>query len=611
MDRRPQQQYSPQPPRPHTQARSQGYQVSAQFRPLSLPELQHTAPTFAGRFPPLGAPLPALPPPASFPVPLQNQNLRLPSESNGHGVPNSYSSAGNPASYPTPTGVFHLGGPRGSFGYTQPPPLAPSALRPQAPSPMRYAGHVDTSRSSSNFNARPPFSDSPFSNPPKPDSFLWTSKLRPSRPVQAPVTWDSPVVHHNIDARSLHDAPRPPPTLPIPNNPPAHSPCSFRPPSMSIPASATSQSFCDIRIRVHRDDSGAASPPGEITSSPTLSFQLHSSPSCSCPLSSLTFHSPLEATPPSSSLSITCPPSLLPPSLSQSLPPVEKPPFSPSQQSSPPSPSPVVSHPPTSLARLMNPLSTSPQLGGDNQGVPLDTRVHEGTQDDEPENPAVQDAGSNWALAEQPSSAVASKPSLGEGERQLKARTTNHKIADACNELLNKHNAEWLDLANKNGWPMERLRRAGLFHLTKKLNGELPTGRKLKLVDLHQRLKANEKVMQEVNKGAKSKKVQKWTKELKAHRATKIVGTRGSSNRIRKAGTNGYKALKDVADTLSANTGAITFGFVARSEFGTPVTAGLYGSGNMEDFLQETYNVSAFDFLLSAEAYSCLAHLKK
>ncbi|KAJ8072824.1 hypothetical protein PM082_016383 [Marasmius tenuissimus] len=150
---------------------------------------------------------------------------------------------------------------------------------------------------------------------------------------------------------------------------------------------------------------------------------------------------------------------------------------------------------------------------------------------------------------------------------------------------------------------------AGLFHVTRKLNTELPAGHKLKLRDLHLRLKANEKVMKEVKLGKESSKVKKWIKAVKEHRASKLVGTRGSSKGIGKAGTNGYKNLKNAADNLSATTGALTFGLVCRSEFSTPVNSGLYGNRNMEGFLQETFKVSAFDFLLSAEAYSCMAHV--
>ncbi|KAL0056581.1 hypothetical protein AAF712_016814, partial [Marasmius tenuissimus] len=240
----------------------------------------------------------------------------------------------------------------------------------------------------------------------------------------------------------------------------------------------------------------------------------------------------------------------------------------------------------------------------------------------------AQDAENNWALTNQPDSATASTPTLGEGERQLKSRTTNLTIAVTCADLLNKQDQEWLDLAKSKGWPIERVRRVreirartnkmkdpspyqvGLFHVAKKLNSDLPAGRKLKLIDLQHRLKANAKVMAEVKKGKESLKVKKWTKQLKEHCATKIVGTKGSSQGIRKAGTTGYKALKHLDDTLSVTTGALTFGFLCRSEFSTPVSGGIYGSGNMEEFLQDTYKTSAFNFLLAAELYSCLAHLK-
>ncbi|KAL0058609.1 hypothetical protein AAF712_014705 [Marasmius tenuissimus] len=210
-------------------------------------------------------------------------------------------------------------------------------------------------------------------------------------------------------------------------------------------------------------------------------------------------------------------------------------------------------HPPLPTS-LKNPFSSS--------------RDEEGS---EAENPVLQDAESNWALAEQPSLATASKPLLGEGERALKSRTTDATIAE--------------------------------------LNTTLPAGQKLKLKDLHHCLKANQKVMAEVKKGNRSLKVKKWVQEVKEHHAAKLVGTRGLSKGIRKAGTNGYKNLKNVADNLSATTGALTFGIVCRSEFGTPVTSGLYGSGNMEHFLQDTFKVSALDFLLSAESYSCMAHV--
>ncbi|KAJ8082524.1 hypothetical protein PM082_008379 [Marasmius tenuissimus] len=48
---------------------------------------------------------------------------------------------------------------------------------------------------------------------------------------------------------------------------------------------------------------------------------------------------------------------------------------------------------------------------------------------------------------------------------------------------------------------------AGLFHVAKKLNSNLPAGRKLKLIDLQHCLKANVKVMAEVKKGKESLKV--------------------------------------------------------------------------------------------------------
>ncbi|KAJ8092606.1 hypothetical protein PM082_006931 [Marasmius tenuissimus] len=485
----------------------------------------------------------------------------------------------------------------------------PTAAVSLSLNPLGYAQHNSTPRSSG-FNScqlpafnspqpgsfsqppRPPFSQTPrppslqlpapasqptqpFLQTPKPaSSFLQALKPKPVFP--ATVAWDEPIVNHNVDV-SPTPAARP-----------------FRSPSMSVQSSSQSQSFHDMHHQVH---------PHDDVSRPTTSLSHHSPLSISRPSSSQRTSNP--------SLSVLCPlaPCSQPPTS------VASPPSRPSPSVTRPStptsrPPPSALRPSSSIASLMNPSSSS--------------RDEEGSKG---ENPILGDAESNWALAEQPSSATASKPSLGESERELKSRTTDMAIADACAELLAKHDQEWLDLATKKGWPIERVWRvreirarvngmrdptpyqAGLFHVTRKLNTELPAGHKLKLRDLHLRLKANEKVMKEVKLGKESLKVKKWIKAVKEHRASKLVGTRGSSKGIRKAGTNGYKNLKNAADNLSATTGALTFGLVCRSEFSTPVNSGLYGNGNMEGFLQETFKVSAFDFLLSAEAYSCMAHV--
>ncbi|KAJ8073039.1 hypothetical protein PM082_019907 [Marasmius tenuissimus] len=557
--------YSPQPSERHPQPQARSYEASDRFRP---PSTARPESDYCGNFLPTTAsfmPAPQSASSRSYAGPTYSQGYEPPHNVDTRRVvPNA--NVGVSGHNPTAANVFRFGEPGGPFRPQQKLPTIAASLSPAVASsqrldPLGYPQHNATQ--SPNFNSRhppifglsqptifkqtsrPPFLQTPVSKAAQP--FLHTPKTQPTRPAPTPVTWDNPIVNHNVDAQSLRNTTLPP-LRSVFNGPPTPSDRPFQPPSMSAQDSAESRSFRDMHREVHPNKDSA--------------------------ITSLHQPTPLQGYP--------------------------------STPIFPPRPS-------SSTAKVVNASSS---------------RDEESSDDDNSGNPAAQDAENNWALADQPDSVAASAPTLGEGERQLKSRTTDRTIADACADLLNKHDQEWLDLAKKNGWPMDRVRRAreirirtnnmkdptpyqaGLFHVTKKLNSDLPKGRKLKLIDLHQRLKANDKVMKEIKIGHGSSKVKKWTKQLKEHRATKIVGTRGSSKGIRKAGTNGYKALKHSADTLSATTGALTFGFVCRSEFGTPVSGGIYGSGNMEDFLQETYKTSAFDFLLAAESYSCLAHLR-
>ncbi|KAL0069949.1 pre-mRNA-splicing factor cwc22 [Marasmius tenuissimus] len=593
-----QQYYTPQPAQSRLQLQFQTYEAPVRFQ---TPSVAQSMPQYGGHSLSPAASL-TLPPLSNFSV--SHSGPHFPPNETGRAASSSHAGVGSRNS--TPSNLFRFGGDTGGpFGHQKSLPSMSRSSTPAAASrslnPLGYAQH-DFTPKSSGFNSRqipafdspqsesflrtprPPFSQSqapasrqaqPYLQTPKPaPSFLQAPKPKPARLV--PVTWDEPIVNHNFDAQNLRSNIPPPLPLPPPGNSPTPAARPFRPPSMSIQSSSQSRSFHDMHHQVHSHQVDAP---------------------VSRPTTSLSHHSP----------SITIPPSS-PPCPSPSIP---RPSSSFTRPATPPSHSSTSArHSSSSIAKLMNPSSSS--------------RDEEGS---EAENPVPRDAESNWALAEQLSLATASKPSLGEGEHALKSRTTDATIAEACAQLLTKHDQEWLDLVKNKGWSIERVRRvreirarvngmrdptpyqAGLFHLTRKLNTTLPAGQKLKLQDLHHRLKANQKVMAEVKKGNRSLKVKKWVQEVKEHRAAKLVGTRGSSKGIRKAGTNGYKNLKNAADNLSATTGALTFGIVCRSEFGTPVTSGLYGSGNMEHFLQDTFKVSAFDFLLSAESYSCMAHV--
>ncbi|KAJ8072823.1 hypothetical protein PM082_016382 [Marasmius tenuissimus] len=460
-----QQYYSPQPTQNCLQPQVQTYKAPVLFW---TPSAAQSTPRYGGHLPPPAASL-TLPPPSNFSASYPGPHL--PPNNAGRVASSSYAGVGGRDS--TPSTVFRFEGDTGGPFRRQ--ESSPSMSRSSTPTaavspslnPLGYAQHNSIPRSSG-FNSRqlpafispqpgsfsqpprPPFSQTlrpPFSQTPRPpssqlpapasqptqpflqtpkpaSSFLQAPKPKPAFP--ATVAWDEPIVNHNVDARNLRNNILPPLSLPPINSSPTPAARPFRPPSMSVQSSSQSQSFHDMHHQVH---------PHDDVSRPTTLLSHHSPLSISRPSSSQRTSNP--------SLSVLCP-----------LAPCSQPPTS---VASPPSrPSPSVTRPSTptsrpppsalrsssSIASLMNPSSSS--------------RDEEGSKG---ENPVSGDAESNWALAEQPSSATASKPSLGESERELKSRTTDIAIADACAELLAKHDQEWLDLATKKGWPIERVRR--------------------------------------------------------------------------------------------------------------------------------------------------------
>ena len=307
----------------------------------------------------------------------------------------------------------------------------PAPLRSQNPNPLSYIQH-HTTLMSSVFNLRqpPPIFNLPrLSVPNSAPSSLTALKRIPSSPAQPSLTWNKPIISDSVDARSLQEATLTPIFTPAPKSSLACDPRPFQPPSMSLQNSSGSQSFQDMCSHVHND--GSVSPP---VSRPSTSLSQRPSQ----------IRTSVSSSPgPSPSLSVIHPPS----TPSQQPSPVATPPsplLTPSLCTGRPSIS--LSHPSPSTLRPM--LSIA------------DLMSHETPKDISPVNPVLQGAENNWALAEKSDLVTTSNPSLGEGERQLKSRTTDSTIARACAELLSKHDTEWLELAKKNGWSIERVRRA-------------------------------------------------------------------------------------------------------------------------------------------------------
>ncbi|KAJ3715185.1 hypothetical protein C8R42DRAFT_646106 [Lentinula raphanica] len=127
--------------------------------------------------------------------------------------------------------------------------------------------------------------------------------------------------------------------------------------------------------------------------------------------------------------------------------------------------------------------------------------------------------------------------------------------------------------------------------------------------EIHAELQADKEMMKEVE-NPRSKKVPEWKEALKEAQEDAFVGTRGSSRAVRRQGTAVMNRAKRELENLSRLTGAFTFGMMCQGDFGTTITPAFWGIGPMEDFLMDTFKISCFDFIKSAQSYACLASVK-
>ncbi|KAK1236164.1 hypothetical protein PQX77_000595 [Marasmius sp. AFHP31] len=230
-----------------------------------------------------------------------------------------------------------------------------------------------------------------------------------------------------------------------------------------------------------------------------------------------------------------------------------------------------------------------------------------------------------WSVAESDGQQTsAPKASMGTAEKELKRYTTDRKLAKAVADFVKNYDDAVVDLAKGLNVDPGRVRKligfhrrervkkeptpyqAGLFKKAQMVNGDREKGDRVKLKDMHQLLQDDKRMMAEVEKGLKSTKVQQWVEELKAVREEKFNGERGSEKAIAREATSTMDHVKLEMENMSRSTGAFTFGFMCRSEFGSSVAPAYWGLGPIEDFLWVKFKMTGFDFVSAAQAFACL-----
>ncbi|KAK1223598.1 hypothetical protein PQX77_013527 [Marasmius sp. AFHP31] len=234
------------------------------------------------------------------------------------------------------------------------------------------------------------------------------------------------------------------------------------------------------------------------------------------------------------------------------------------------------------------------------------------------QNPSWSVAGSN----EQQSSAP--KASMGTAEKELKRYTTDRKLSKAVAEFVKNYDEAVVNLARDLNVDPGRIRKligfhrqerakkeptpyqAGLFKKARMVNEDREKGDRVKLQEMHRLLRDDKRMMAEIEKGLKSSKVRQWIEELKAVREEKFNGERGSEKAIAREATSTMENVKLEMENMSRSTGAFTFAFMCRSEFGSSVSPAYWGLGPIEDFLWVKFKMTGFDFVSGAQAFACL-----
>ncbi|KAL0058011.1 hypothetical protein AAF712_015330 [Marasmius tenuissimus] len=232
----------------------------------------------------------------------------------------------------------------------------------------------------------------------------------------------------------------------------------------------------------------------------------------------------------------------------------------------------------------------------------------------------------SWSVVEESSEQEPSAPkaSMGAAEKELKKYTTDRKLVKAVAEFVKNYDEAVVTLATNLKVDPGRIRKligfhrrertkkdptpyqAGLFKKAQSVNEDREKGDRVKLKDMHRLLQNDKKMMAEIEKGLKSTEVQQWIAELKAIREERFIGERGSEKAIAREATSTMEHVKLEMENMSRSTGAFTFAFMCRSEFGSSVSPAYWGLGPIEDFLWVKFKMTGFDFVSSAQAFACL-----
>ncbi|KAL0568067.1 hypothetical protein V5O48_013928 [Marasmius crinis-equi] len=284
------------------------------------------------------------------------------------------------------------------------------------------------------------------------------------------------------------------------------------------------------------------------------------------------------------------------------------------------------------LARLLEPLTPSSSTNQRTSRMPIPPNpdvaelqpIARRSPSPGPPQPLTSNQGTSWSVAEPNGLQPATRARMGAAEKELKKYTTNRKLSKGVAKFVEDYDKAVETLANDLGVDQARVRKligftrransrkdptayqAGLFKKAQEVNEGKDTGYRLKLKDIHPILKADSEMMAEIKRGKKSTKVQEWIKEAKAVREARFVGERGSEKAVAREATATMNRVKEDTENLSRSTGAFTFGFMCRSEFGSSVHPAYWGLGPIEDFLMERFNMTGFDFVSAAQAFACL-----
>ncbi|KAG7086815.1 hypothetical protein E1B28_002738 [Marasmius oreades] len=217
--------------------------------------------------------------------------------------------------------------------------------------------------------------------------------------------------------------------------------------------------------------------------------------------------------------------------------------------------------------------------------------------------------------------AATTRSRMGEAEKALKGKTRTECINTALVDYLNDtEQPEICKIALEHKVNVRRVQQlqgrvtslknrkapsaynAVYRKKAQELNIGVAKGHRAGPKEIHAAVKADEELQEILQDPVLSKELQE---DMEATRDERIRGARFSN---KAAATDAVRTLTRITqevNDLSSRTGACAFGFITRGGYDSSIEGGFFARGPVQEFLQQCFHISIWDFVSMAEGFFC------